>query len=291
MSETDAFALDLRAVRRSFDRASASYDAAAVLQTTVRNELLARLDLLAFAPARVLDLGAGTGHGTRALKDRYRDAHVLALDVAPSMLAAAGARQGWFRRFDRVCADAARLPLREASVELVYSNLMLQWVADLDAVLGEVRRALAPRGCFAFTTLGPDTLRELRAAWAAVDGHVHVNRFLDMHDVGEALTRSGYADVVLDVERITLTYDEVRALMRDLKAIGAHNVNAGRPPGLGGRARLARVAEAYEPFRRDGRLPATYEVVYGQAWRPGLEPPQRSRRGEVAIDVGSIGRR
>lgn len=288
---SDEFALDTRAVARAFDRASASYDAAAVLQTQVRDELLARLDLVAFEPQCIVDLGAGTGHATRALRDRWRGARVVALDVAPGMLAAAGARQGWFRRFDRVQADAARLPFRDSSVDLAFSSLMLQWAPDPDAVFAEVRRTLTPRGYFTFATFGPDTLRELRAAWSEVDGYTHVNRFLDMHDVGDALVRAGFADPVMDVDRMTLTYDDVLALMRDLKAIGAHNVNAGRPPGLTGRARLARLRTAYERFRRDGRLPATYEVVYGQAWCPGTTPPIRARRGEVAIDVGAIGRR
>jgi malonyl-CoA O-methyltransferase len=290
-STQEEFALDTRAVARAFDRASGRYDDAAVLQKQVREELLARLDLVAFEPACIVDLGAGTGHAARALRDRWRSARVIALDVAPGMLAAAGARQGWFRRFDRVQADAARLPFREASVDLAFSSLMLQWTPDLDATLVEVRRVLGPRGYFTFATLGPDTLRELRAAWSEADGYTHVNRFLDMHDVGDALVRAGFADPVMDVDRVTLTYADVLDLMRDLKAIGAHNVNAGRPPGLTGRARLARVRAGYERFRRDGRLPATYEVVYGQAWCPGTTPPVRGRRGEVAIDVGAIGRR
>lgn len=288
---SDQFALDTRAVARAFDRASATYDDAAVLQTQVRDELLARLDLVAFEPDCIVDLGAGTGHATRALRDRWRRARVIALDLAPGMLAAAREREGWFRRFDRVQADAARLPFRDASVDLAFSSLMLQWAPDLDAVFAEVRRALTPRGYFTFATFGPDTLRELRAAWSEVDGYTHVNRFLDMHDIGDALVRAGFADPVLDVDRIALTYDDVLGLMRDLKAIGAHNVNAGRPPGLTGRARLAQLRSAYERFRRDGRLPATYEVVYGQAWRPGSAPPIRARRGEVAIDIGAIGRR
>ncbi|MCZ8130197.1 MAG: malonyl-ACP O-methyltransferase BioC [Steroidobacteraceae bacterium] len=291
MSEGDAYGLDARAVGRSFDRASAQYDDAAVLQKQVREELLDRLQLVAFEPRVVVDLGCGTAHATRALRDRYRAARVVAIDLAPRMLAAAKERMGWFRRFDRVQADATRLPLRAGCVDLLYSSLMLQWAPDLDAAFAEVRRVLAPRGYFTFTTFGPDTLGELRAAWAEVDDYVHVNRFVDMHEVGDALVRAGLADPVMDVERITVTYADVRGLMRDLKSIGAHNVAAGRPPGLTGPGRLRKLEAAYERFRRDGRLPATYEVVYGQAWAPGHEPPKRARRGEATIDVGSIGRR
>jgi malonyl-CoA O-methyltransferase len=291
MHDPDEYALDVRAIRRAFGRASATYDAAAVLQARVRDELLARLDLLGFAPACIVDLGCGTGHGTRALRDRWRDARVLGVDHAPAMLAAARARQGWFRRFDRVCADAAHLPLREGSVDLVWSSLMLPWAADPDAVLREVRRVLAPRGYFTFSTLGPDTLRELREAWRAVDDGVHVHRFLEMHDLGDALVRAGFADPVMDVERVTLTYADLGGLVADLRATGARNAAALRPRGLGGRARRARLESAYERFRRDGRLPATCEIVYGQAWTPGERPPIRGRRGEAVVPVGSIGRR
>lgn len=287
----DEYTLDLRAIRRAFQRSARSYDDHAVLQARVSDEQLARLDLLGFAPTCIVDLGCGTGHATLALRERWRDARVLAVDLAPAMLTAAGARQGWFRRFDRVCADAARLPLRDAAVDLVFSNLMLPWAIDPDAVLGEVRRVLAPRGYFTFTTVGPDTLRELRDAWREVDDAVHVHRFLDMHDLGDALVRAGFADPVMDVERVTLTYADVGALVRDLRGTGALNAAAGRPAALGGRARRARLEAAYERFRGDGRLPATCEVVYGQAWCPGERPPVRARRGEATVAIGSIGRR
>jgi malonyl-CoA O-methyltransferase len=158
-------------------------------------------------------------------------------------------------------------------------------------VFRECRRVLKPGGLLTFTTFGPDTLVELRRAWAAADGHTHVNRFIDMHDLGDALVRSGFAEPVMDVERFTLTYAEVRDLMRDLKAIGAHNANAGRPRGLTGRGALARMTEAYEEYRRDGRLPATHEVVYGQAWRPAGDPRGRSVGGEVVVPISQIGRR
>jgi malonyl-CoA O-methyltransferase len=201
------------------------------------------------------------------------------------MLRAAGRQRSWLRRFDRVCADALRMPLARASVDLIYSNLLLQWCNDPDAVFAEFKRVLRPHGLLTFSTFGPDTLKELRAAWASVDDYTHVNRFLDMHDIGDALVRAGLAEPVLDVERFTLTYEDAMSLMKDLKAIGAHNVTAGRPAGLTGRGRLESMLAAYEQQRTDGRLPATYEVVYGRAW--GGE--ERAR--EIRVPVETIGRR
>jgi malonyl-CoA O-methyltransferase len=288
---TDAFRIDGGRVRRSFGRAAAGYDAAAVLQARVRDELLDRLDVVRLEPAMVLDLGAGTGQASLALKRRYRRSEVVALDLSPGMLRQATRRQTLLRRFRRVCADAAALPLHAASADLVLSSLMLQWCNDPDAVFRECRRVLRPGGLLSFATFGPDTLVELRRAWRAADGHTHVNRFIDMHDLGDALVRAGLAEPVLDVERITLTYDSVRDLMGDLKAIGAHNANAGRPRGLTGKGALARMTAAYEEFRRDGRLPATYEVVYGQAWCPAGSPRERGTPGEVTVPVAQIGRR
>jgi malonyl-CoA O-methyltransferase len=289
---TDPYQIDGARVRRSFGRAARSYDAAAVLQSRVRAELLERLGVVRLAPAVVLDLGAGTGHASLALKRRYHGAQVVALDLAPDMLQEAGRRQTLLRRFRRVCADAAALPIGTARVDLVFSNLMLQWCNDPDIVFRECRRVLKPGGLLTFTTFGPDTLVELRRAWAAADdGHTHVNRFIDMHDLGDALVRSGLAEPVLDVERYTLTYATVRDLMRDLKAIGAHNANAGRPRGLTGKRAFERMTAAYESCRREDRLPATYEVVFGQAWAPARPPSPRGTPGEVTVPVARIGRR
>jgi malonyl-CoA O-methyltransferase len=287
------FALDPRQLRHAFERASAGYDRAAVLQAQVREQLLDRLAYARLRPEVIVDAGCGTGHAGRALKRRFRRARVIAVDLATNMLRAAGRRQTWFTHFDRVCADAARLPLADGSVDLIYSNLMLQWCNDLDAVLAEFRRVLKPHGLLTFSTFGPDTLKELRAAWAAADERTHVNRFIDMHDVGDAVVRAGLAEPVLDVEYFTLTYDDTRSLMRDLKAIGAHNVTAGRPHGLTGRGRLAAMSAAYEQQRRDGKLPATYEVVFGQAWgRPvQMGSDIKTSPTETRIPIAEIGRR
>ena len=284
--------LDRAAIARAFERASAGYDRHAVIAATARTEMLARLELLAFTPAVVLDLGTGTGHGARALKDRWPSAQVLALDLAAGMLREARARRSWRRRFALVRADAARLPFASGSVDLVFSNLLLPWSVDLDAQLVELGRVLTPRGYVSFSTLGPDTLRELRSAWGAVDGAEHVHPFFDMHDVGDALVRAGFADPVMDVDRYTLTYADVGALVGELRGLGAGNALDDRARGLGVGGRRARLEAEYARFKTlDGRLPASCEVIYGQAWRPGATPPIRARRGEVVVPFGTIGRR
>jgi malonyl-CoA O-methyltransferase len=287
----DASQLDNARVRAAFDRASRAYDTAAVLDTRVRNELLERLTLFKLQPVVALDLGAGTGHGARALRNAYRGALVIALDAAPGMLREARRHRGVFRKFVRVCADAAALPLATASVDVVFSSLMLQWCSDLKKPLAEARRVLKPGGLFALSTFGPDTLKELRAAWAQADDYSHVNRFLDLHDVGDALVHAGFAEPVLDVERVQLTYSDTVALMRDLKAIGSQNATRSRPRGLTGRGRMAKLRAGYETFRRGARLPASFEVLYATAWGTAQPPPASVVDGETRIPVSSIRRR
>ena len=268
MAEGAEFRIDKRLARSAFERAADRYEEAAALQQEVEGRLLERLDLVRLEPRRILDLGAGTGRGSHALLQRYRGAQVVALDIALRMLQHTRRRGRWLRRPLCACGDAERLPFAAGAFDLVYSNLMLQWCTDLDAAFAELRRVLAPGGLLLFTTFGPDTLHELRGAWSEVDGHTHVNAFLDMHDIGDALLRSGFAGPVMDVERLTVTYGDVRDLMRDLKQIGAHNVTAGRARGLTGRRRLQAMVEAYERHRRNGVLPASYEIVHGHAWAP-----------------------
>ena len=289
------FQLDRRAVTRAFDRASASYDAAAALQERVRNELLQRLDELPVTPQRVLDLGAGTGHATRALKRRFPNALAVAVDIAPGMLARAGAQSRWLRRFERVRGDAYALPFRDHAFDLVFSSLMLQWCDDLDAVFAEIARVLAPGGLLLFSTFGPETLAELRDAWAVGDAQAgadgnHVNHFFDAHALGSALMHAGLAEPVLDVDRIVLRYADTLSLMRELKAIGAHNVTRGRARGLTGRARFAAMSRAYEARRQEGSLPATYEVIPATS-RGAEHPRHESCPRETLISPASIGRR
>ena len=259
-----------RLARRSFEQAAQSYDAAAVLQQEVAQRLLERLDLMRLEPARVLDLGCGTGYCIPELMSRYKRADIVALDIARPMLEQARRRGRWLHRPRCVCGDAERLPFEDESFDLVFSNLMLQWCVDLDAAFAELQRVLRPGGLLLFTSFGPDTLKELRDSWAQVDGDTHVNAFLDMHDVGDALVKTRFADPVMDVERITVTYPDVWKLMRELKQIGAHNVTAGRPRGLTGKSHMQQLVNAYERYRQADVLPASYEIVNGHAWATSM---------------------
>jgi len=286
---SDELLVDKRQVRRSFERAAATYDSAAVLQNEVCQRVLGRLDYIKCQPAAILDAGSGTGNALPGLAQRYPQARLIALDIAPAMLLRARARVPWWKRMlawrsqpAMLCADIERLPVADASVGMVWSNLALQWVNETQQAFAEMQRVLAPGGLLMFSTFGPDTLKELRIAYQGTDRHTHVNRFTDMHDIGDMLIHSGFADPVVDMEIITVTYADVRELMRDLKAIGAHNVTQGRPHALSGRSQLAAMARNYETFRHDGRLPATFEVIYGHAWKP---QPRISPSGRPVIDI------
>jgi len=281
--------LDRAAIRSHFDRASRTYDESAVLQQRVRQQMIDRLDWIAFEPETVVDLGCGTGLAALALAGRWPKARVIAVDFAPGMLREL-ARHDRDNRCERLCSDARSLPLADASVDLAFCNLMLPWCEDLDAVFTEIARVLRPRGLLSFTTFGPDTLVELRAAWQEADDATHVHPFTDMHDIGDGLIRAGLSEPVLDVSRFTLTYPDVGALMRDLKAIGSQNATSDRPRGLTGRSRMAAVEKAYEAYRSDGVLPATHEVVFGQAWG-AIERPDQERDDEFAFPVSSLRRR
>jgi malonyl-CoA O-methyltransferase len=283
----DEFFLDPRAVRRSFDRAARTYDAAAAVQREIRARLLERLDIVRLAPATVLDLGAGTGHASRELKRRYSSARVIALDVSLPMLRESARQQSLLRRFAPVCADAHRLPLRSGSLDLVLSNLLLEWCHDPDAVFAEVARVLRPQGLFTFTTVGPDTLKELRALWRGIDDSTHVHRFIDMHDFGDALLRAGFAEPVMDTERLTVTYAKLAALIDELRGSGARNVSQGRRRGLTGRARGAAVRARSDALTRNGPLSISVEVIYGHAWSPA-ERKSRRAGDEVRVPIDAL---
>ena len=296
-ADEDPGAVDARAVRRHFARAAATYDDAAVLQREVSRRMAERLDVVKLLPAAILDAGCGTGDAQADLALRYPQARQVALDVALPMLrlamAKAGERRGALSRlaaaFTRggsaggayVCADVAALPFAAGAFDLAWSNLALQWAHDLPQALAELGRVLRAGGLVMFSTFGPDTLRELRAAFAGVDRYSHVGRFTDMHDIGDMLVGAGFGDPVMQMEHFTLTYADPRAMLRDLKAIGATNATRDRPRALMGRRRFDTALAALEGARRDGRIPATFEVIYGHAWKVA---PKRTGEGHAIME-------
>jgi len=270
MKQDNQRQIDKRLARASFDRAVESYDQAAVLQREVADRILERLDYIKLKPQRILDVGSGTGYTLQPLADRYRGCEIWALDVALNMLSHSKQQVSWWQRltgrFRYVTGDAEQLPLADASMDMIFSNLALQWCVDLDQVFSEFRRVLKPDGLLMFSTFGPDTLQELRSCFESVDDYSHINQFIDMHDIGDAMLRNGFADPVMDMERLTVTYEDVFSIMRDLKHIGAHNVTHNRARGLTGKQRMQAVIDAYEQYRQEQRLPVSYEVLYGNAW-------------------------
>lgn len=303
---------DHRQVRRAFSRAAHGYDSAAALQREVASRLMEQLDYLddpalgRAPPEVVVDLGCGPGHAAAAMQKRWPKAQVLALDLAPGMLAevrrnagGAGGLAGRLNPFTRrplaVCADARALPLRDASVDVLFSNLCLQWVEDLPSVFAGFRRVLKPGGLLLVSTFGPDTLWELREAFAAADEAPHVSLFPAIGQFGDALIAAGFKDPVLDRDEFRLGHPDLAHLMRELRTIGATNAMATRRRSLTGRARFARAAEAYEPLRqRDGsplagQLPASWEVIYAHAWGPPPGAPIRTGGvDEVSVPLSSI---
>lgn len=292
------------AIQQHFDQAATRYDDAALLQKAVASHLIERLELIKLQPQTILDLGSGTGLVTKQLQTHYPKCQLIALDLSSAMLKHAQKSwpqttwqkithpltkqnaQPWF-----INADGNHLPLADQSVEMVISNLMLQWCDDLDQIFKEVRRILKPGGLFIFTTLGPDTLKELRNAWRTLDKHPHVNEFIDMHDLGDALIRCGFGQPVMDMEMFTLTYSKPIQVLKDLKAIGATNAHQQQHKGLMGKTLFTNMLNAYaeqaKATRTDGMVAASYEVVHGLAWADEeiIKGPNRNKNGAYEITL------
>ncbi len=259
-------------MQQDFSRAAASYDAAAVLARETGKRMAERLDYVNIAPRRIADIGCATGDGIRALQRRYPAALPLAIDFARPMLCATRARTPLLSRLTRhtprlVNADVRALPLASGSLGLVWSNLMLHWLSDPLPALRELQRSLDIGGLLMFAMLGPDTLKELRSACRAAgiaEEALPLRRFHDMHDIGDMLLAAGFADPVMDMEMLTLTYASPRGLLADQRHLGVSQALLGNLPWRDWR----RVFQAYAAQHRGQRLPASFEIVYGHAWKP-----------------------
>ena len=276
--------LNSKDVRQRFDRAAAGFDSVDFVHSTTRNGLLERLAPMAVDATHVIDLGAATGSAAPLLAKRFRGAHVVAVDISSDMLRLAKKRRSWFARVSAVQADAYSLPFSDQSVDVVFSNLLLPWIDDPARVFAEIARVLRDNGLFLFSTLGPDSLDELRQAWGGSDPDAHVRRFPDMHDIGDAAVRAGLCDPVLDVDRLLVTYRTTEALFADLSAVGARNSLQRRSRSLGGARRFREMASALDSSRKAGLLSLDLELVYGHCWGPGA----RSPAGEYRIDATQI---
>jgi malonyl-CoA O-methyltransferase len=275
LSEPSRPAIDRRAARRRFERAAARYAGRAWLEAEVGARMLERLDYVKIAPRRVLDAGSGPAQFAARLRARYPRSELIALDFSHAMLLAARGR-ALSRLLGRavrhaVCADLESLPLAPSSVDLIWCNMALHWVNDPLAVLRGFQRALAVEGLLMFSTLGPDTLKELRAA----AGEQRVHRFIDMHDLGDMLVAAGFSDPVMDMEMLTVSYCDPQTLLSDLRATGQTSVRGDRPRGLAGKRFAAGLRT-----RLAGSQHASYEVVYGHAWKGA---PKSDAQGRAIV--------
>lgn len=274
------------AAMRGFDRAGATFDNADVVHSEARRRLLERLQLVRLEPACIVDLGSATGKGAAELAAAFPEARIVAVDRSLAMLERARARCAGVA-VAAVAGDAERLPLPDNSVDLIFANLLLPWCAP-DIVFGEMARVLREGGLATFTTVGPDTLAEVRRAWGHIDDAIHVHGFIDMHDIGDLAVRAGLTEPVMDVDTLQVTYRDTASLAADLRACGAANVAAGRRTTLTGRKRWSEFRDALEATRHDGRFAVTVELIFGQAW--GDAAGGIRAQGEAVISLEDMAR-
>jgi malonyl-CoA O-methyltransferase len=282
-------------VRSGFNRAASSYDQFSIVQKEIAHRLMERVDYFSLNPNMILDAGCGTGYGIKLLKKKFSGSYIIGLDLAEKMLGQAKKIHSnkwglsWKPKKNIwLNADIESLPLNKQTIDFAWSNLCLQWLNVPDHGYQEIHRVLATNGLFLFSTLGPDTFKELRTVFEGLDQASHVLSFIDMHDLGDALVRQGFSDPVMEMEHITVMYPDVRTLMRDIRSVGANNHTQNRPRGLWGKNQFYKVCERYERFRTKEGIPLTYEVVYGHAWKP--EPKKNNQTISPIHWMGSSSR-
>lgn len=276
-------------IARCFNKAASHYDHHAFIQNEVGRRLLKRLNCISFSPCYILDLGSGTGTLTRELRTLFPNSIIVGLDLAYNMIQQA--LQSPLKRSIHdlfyLCADMNSLPFKDQSFDLIFSNFTLQWANDLSAVFAECKRLLSPKGMLFFTTLGPDTLYELRHSFAAVDHYQHIHPFYDLHDIGDMLLHCAFQDPVVDKENITLCYDNVLSLLKDLKGVGSTNFSSLKSSGCMTPHFLQKIDAAYEQYKNStNHYPATYEIIYGHALSPALH--RRTSDGLIHIPGNKI---
>lgn len=276
--------LNRKHIRRRFGRAAASFDGADFVHAETREGLFARIKPLLVDAKIVVDLGTATGSANRMLEKHFRPARVIAVDIAQPMLREARKKRTWLSKTTYTQANAAALPFANESVDVIFCNQLLPWFDDPTPVFLEVARVLRKGGVFAFATLGPDSLLEIRRAWASIDDQPHVNRFADMHDLGDGLINAGLQDPVLDVDRLAVSYDSHERLFSDLTAVGARNAAGARTTTLTGTRRFSAMTTALTSQDAGRKINLDLELVYGHCWGAG----PKSDPANYRIDAGQI---
>lgn len=273
----EPFAIDRCAVKKSLAAAVRTYDGNAMIPNLIADRLLDRLDFIRFKPVWIMDFGMRTGYTTRHLKKRYSTASIVGMESSLPMLLQGG---------NGVAGEYTSLPFTDHSIDLIFSNLTFHWSVNLQQTLEECRRVLKPEGLLLFSTVGPETLKELRESFA--DGKWHVHAFYDMHDIGDMLTYLGFVDSVMDMEQLTVYYSSILQLLKDLKLTGANNAAKGRCKGLMGKMQWERMLKSYEEQRDEsGALPVTLEIIYGHAFGAAFNQFEGNQR-EVLIPIDKI---
>lgn len=285
--------LNKKRISKDFSNAADTYDAAAIVQQEICDRALERLQMLKLEPSTILDIGSGTGKSVRGLQTQFPKSHVIASDVAMPMLMYLNQMQASLQhKASIVCCDAEKLSIKDESVDLIFSTSTFQWCEDLNLVFTECLRILKPDGVLVFTSFGPDTLKELRQSWACVDQQDHVHQFIDMHHIGDLLLANNYTDPVVDMELITIEYQHVRQLLKDLKDTGSRckfDIEGDNfSSGLMGKNKFQQFEAAYESHRqKNGLLPASYEIIYGYARKLSLTN-DKMPASEVRIPISQI---